>query len=1061
MQLPGCLTLSTLNQGFCELWAGMVRFCAGVAVVAAALGCLHAQAPDRIAGAIDATHAQALAGHRPAWALAGNDAGPVATTLPLDHLTLVLARSPQQEAAFQQLLKDQQNPASPDFHHWLTPAEIGQRFGLSDNDLAAISGWLRSQGLHVNWVSPSRIFIGFGGDAGAVGRTFQTELRNYKVNGELRMAPASDPKIPQALAAAVKAIHGLYTIEEKPLSIAQTMLSDEPQMTASSGSHYIAPGDFAILYDVPSTWTGSGKTIGIVARSRTDFADFDNFRQKTGSTFSDPTEVVPTTYGGVDPGPAFTSPPTAGVSTDDQAEATLDVLRAGSVAPGANLLLVVAGKSSTGSGSIADDTQYLVETTPVPAQVINISFGACESAGGAAGVDFWDTLFQQAAGEGISVFVASGDSGASGCDTHDSAPPATPQPNSPNYICSSSYATCVGGTEFVDTTNPSAYWNSSNGAGYVSALSYIPEGAWNDPYDSSTSSYVVRASGGGVSSVIATPSWQTGTGVPAARAGRYTPDIAFSASGHDGYFGCFAAGGGDCVGSPFYFESFGGTSAAAPDMAGITAMLDQKLGSTVGNLNPVIYRMAANSPSAFHDVTVASSGVGICDVNTPSLCNNSIASPTALTGGQAGYVVGAGYDEVTGWGSLDVSSFFSDYAAALLIKPTISVSAAGSVTTAQALPVTVAVSGGSGNPTPTGGIALSSGSSTLATGSLSSGSDTINVPAGLLPAGTDTITANYTPDSGSAGTYNSATGSTTVSVTAVVEAPTAVSSAATSITSSSATLNGTVNPNYGDTHVWFLYGTDSSLSGASQTTSQDIGSGSTNMTVSAPVTGLTANTTYYFQTVAQNSAATVKSAILSFATPVAPPPPSFSVAGTAVSVTAGATTGNTSTITITPSGGFTGTVSLNAAVTASPAGAVFPPDFTWQGWSVNSVPQVTITASGSQSVTLVISTTAPSTSCSVDRRSVPALPWSGGAAALACILLFGIPARRRRWRAYLGAVLLCVILALAASACSSGSPSHVCNNVATSGTTAGTYTVTITGTSGSTTATSTLTLIVQ
>ena len=157
-----------------------------------------------------------------------------------------------------------------------------------------------------------------------------------------------------------------------------------------------------------------------------------------------------------------------------------------------------------------------------------------------SGVAFWDTLFQQAAGEGISVFVSSGDAGASGCDSYFSTPPAIPAPNSPNYICSSSYATCVGGTEFNDTSNPSQYWSSSNGNGLSSALGYIPEGAWNEPLDSN-SNLQVAASGGGVSTVIPTPGWQAGTGVPAARSGRYTPDIAFSASAHDGYFACFAA----------------------------------------------------------------------------------------------------------------------------------------------------------------------------------------------------------------------------------------------------------------------------------------------------------------------------------------------------------------------------------------------------------------------------------------------------------------------------------------------------------------------------------------
>jgi hypothetical protein len=224
----------------------------------------------------------------------------------------------------------------------------------------------------------------------------------------------------------------------------------------------------------------------------------------------------------------------------------------------------------------------------------------------------------------------------------------------------------VGGTEFNDTANPSLYWSSANGVGFLSALGYIPEGGWNEPLDSN-SDLEVAGSGGGVSTVIPTPGWQAGTGVPAARSGRYTPDIAFSAAGHDGYFGCFAAGDASCVPNnqgSFSFTIFSGTSAAAPDMAGITALLDQDQGGAVGSLNSRLYQMAATTPSAFHDVTPTTSGVNSCDIHTPSMCNNSVAGATTLTGGQPGFPVTTGYDEVTGLGSLDVSVFLKDFVSA-------------------------------------------------------------------------------------------------------------------------------------------------------------------------------------------------------------------------------------------------------------------------------------------------------------------------------------------------------------------------------------------------------------
>ncbi len=766
------------------------------------------QTANRVVREVDSSQVQALPNHLPAWANTANHAGLVPSSQVLNQMTMVLARSPQQEQAFESFLTDQQNPASPDYHRWLTPAEVGERFGVSLKDIAAVSGWMQSQGLHVNWVSPSRLFIGFGGTAGDMGRAFQTEFHYYNVNGAQRMSVSSDPMVPVALAPAIKAITGLYTVEDRPAHHMTAVQSASPQITASNGSHFIAPADFSQIYDF-SSWSnaGAGQTIGIVGRSRTNFADFNNFQRLTSASFNDPTEVVPTAFGGVDPGPALTAPPAAGVSIEDQSEATLDVLRSGSVALGAKLLLVV---STAASGGIETDAQYLVQTTPVPVQVMSISFGECESAVGPSRVAFWDALFQQGAAEGISSFVSSGDAGASGCDTNFGTPPASPAPNSPNYICSSSYATCVGGTEFADSANPSQYWSSTNGSTLGSAYSYIPEGGWNEPLNSSSSPQAA-SSGGGVSTVIATPSWQTGTGVPAARSGRYTPDLAFSSSCHDGYFGCFAAGGASCVtqsNGSFEFVGFCGTSAAAPSMAGIAAMLNQQKGGAQGNLNQGLYLLAASNPAAFHDVTVSTSGVTNCSAGTPSMCNNSVPGPSSLTGGQAGYLVTDGYDQVTGLGSLNVAYFLSSFTSKL--TPVLTVASSPSITVLQSLTVTVAVGGPSGQPTPTGSVVFSAGSYSSAAAPLSNGSATIVVPAGSLGLQSNLFTVMYTPDSASAALYSaqSATGSVYVAPLTPVVTVTPASLKLTSAQALTVTVGvngGSANPT--PTGAVYLQGT--------------------------------------------------------------------------------------------------------------------------------------------------------------------------------------------------------------------------------------------------------------
>jgi subtilase family serine protease len=608
----------------------------------------------------DGSQFRALPNHVPYWAIPENSLGAIPAERAMGPMTLVLARHRDRQQALEKLLADQQDPGSGEYHHWLTPSQIGQRFGLSMEEIDSITGWLEAQGLHVDWVAPGRSFIGFSGSAGDVGRAFQAELNAYSVEGVRKFSVASAPKVPAELAPLIKAVTGLYTVEKRPLSQMHRVDSASPEITTPSGDHFITPTDFSTIYNLPGGGTGKGVSIGIVGRSRTNTADFDNFRSLVGPSFADPVEIVPTQFGGIDPGPPLTAPPTGSTSIGDQSEATLDVLRAASIASDARVLLVI---TTTSGGDIEADAQYLVQTEPVPAQIVNISFESCESNAGSSAVDFWNDLFQQAAGEGISVFVSSGDSGASGCDANFQTPPSDPPANSPNAICSSSYVTCVGGTEF-DDSDASKYWSSSNGAEYGSASSYIPEGAWNEPFNSAaTPAPQTASSGGGVSQYIGTPSWQKGTGVPAARAGRYTPDIAFSAAAHDGYFGCFAAGGGSCVSQSgsFSFLYFFGTSASAPDMAGIAALLDQEIGGPQGNLNPGLYSLAASTPKAFHDVTVATSGITSCSVSTPSMCNNSIPGPTGLTGGQAGYTVNAGYDEVTGLGSLDVESFINAY----------------------------------------------------------------------------------------------------------------------------------------------------------------------------------------------------------------------------------------------------------------------------------------------------------------------------------------------------------------------------------------------------------------
>ena len=256
---------------------------------------------------IDQSRIQVLRGHQPQWANPQNDEGSLPSTHMLPPLTLVLSRSSENEAAFEKLLSEQQDSSSPNYHHWLNPTEVGERFGRSAQDISSVKAWLESHNLHVDWISPSRAFIGFSGNAGDVGAAFQTEFHYYQVNDVIRFAASSEPGVRIELAPFIKAVRGLYQVDAQPMHRFKSLSSASPEFTDQS-FHFLTPQDFSTIYDLGQSAPVTGQSIGIVGVSRTDPADFTNFVALTGAKLVPPTEIVPTAFGGVDPGPAFTAP---------------------------------------------------------------------------------------------------------------------------------------------------------------------------------------------------------------------------------------------------------------------------------------------------------------------------------------------------------------------------------------------------------------------------------------------------------------------------------------------------------------------------------------------------------------------------------------------------------------------------------------------------------------------------------------------------------------------------------------------------------------------------------
>ena len=634
----------------------------------------------------------------------------------------------------------------------------------------------------------------------------------------------------------------------------------------------------------------------------------------------------------------------------------------------------------------------------------------------------------------------------------------------------------MGGTEFNDTADPAQYWGATSNRNLASALGYIPEGGWNEPLNSGDGPQVA-ASGGGVSSVIPTPVWQAGAGVPAARSGRYTPDVAFSAANHDGYFGCMAAAGGTCVAGAngsFPFVAFSGTSASAPLMAGIAAVLDGRVGAPQGSLNPQLYQLAASAPTVFHDVTVTSSGVASCTLAAPSVCNNSIPGPSGQNGGHAGYLVTAGYDQVTGLGSLDILNFLENFPALPMIK--VLLNSPGLIFPAQLLgfPAQMAVGFQNRGSAPLEPLSM------VITGVNASDFSLVNdCQSALAAQASCMVQVTFTPSAAGARTAtmtvtSANAGSSPVIVSLSGTGTTTLYTPMVFVTPSSTTIN-TAQALTAAVMVAAPPGVPTTSSGAPivptgsvMVTGGGYTSAPTMLSGNSAIIDIPAGAMALGNIVltATYTPDTASSAIYSSAsgttlvTVTTVMPPGFIIQANSVTIAPGATTGNSTVVAITPTSGFTGSIALSAAITSAPSGAQHLPTF-----SFGNTSPVNITNLASAGATLTVLTTAPTTA---NALPAVAISWyAGGGVSLAWLLVLGVPKRSRRWRAMLGMVLLLVSLSSAMLACGGsngggGSSTSASGTSASDpGTTAGAYTVKITGIAGTTKATGTVNVLVQ
>ena len=594
----------------------------------------------RITARIDANNTTILRGNMHPMARAQYDQGKVDPSFKLERIIMVFQPTAAQQADLDALSAAQQNPTSPSFHQWLTPAEYADRFGISQSDLDQVSTWLQAQGFTVVERPPSRTWFVFGGTAAQVESAFPYgRIHNYVAKGKKFYANSAEPSVPAALAGIVHGFRGLDSYPLKDPAIKKGEFNTAQPEFTSGGAHSLAPDDFATIYDLKPLYTstpaidGTGQKIVIVGQSNIVLADIAAFRTASGLPANVPTlTLVP---GSSDPGVLN--------STGDSVESSIDIEWAGAVAKNATIQFVYANSET--AGGVIGALQYAIGNNLAP--IISISYGGCEPANSASEIASLAAMAQQANAMGITIVSSDGDSGATDCDGFVSDYPAELGLNV-DVPASIPYVTGVGGTEFNESNG--VYWNSTNNGSNGSALSYIPEKVWNDssPIDG------LSAGGGGASSIFGKPSWQTGTGVPGDGV-RDVPDISINASpAHDPYLVCiqFTAHGGttyssNCANGTFgTIQAFGGTSFGGPTFAGILALVNQATHSTgQGNVNYILYPLAASSPTAFHDVT---SG------NNASPC--VLGTQNCSSGSPIGFNAGTGYDQATGLGTIDAAN---------------------------------------------------------------------------------------------------------------------------------------------------------------------------------------------------------------------------------------------------------------------------------------------------------------------------------------------------------------------------------------------------------------------
>jgi subtilase family serine protease len=972
-----------------------------------------------------------LKGNTPPAAIAQNDVGRVNGNMPMSDLILVLRRSPEVQAAFDAFVERQYDPNSANFHQWLTPEQVGEKFGPAATDISTVSSWLSGHGLSVDGVSKDRMTIRFSGTARQVEATFHTELHNLTVKGEAHFSNMSDPQIPMALEPVVLGPKALHNFIPRPLhrtggkaalnqETGKWQRIAEPGVATASipkadavfnGAHPdivftctgtgcleedLTPYDFATIYNLTPLWSagvdGTNQTIAIAGRSDVRSTDVSSFRNTFGLTGGSYTQI----NNGTDPGNCTSTATNALCTLDDQIENALDVEWVGATAPKAAVKLVVTQQTST-NDAIYLSAKYAIDNSV--AKIINVSYGLCELGMGTSNNAAYNSLWQTAETAGIAVFVATGDSGSPGCDQGQASqgPYGAQFGLAVSGIASTPHNTAVGGTD-LNWTTASTYWNSSSDSHGANAKGYIPEIPWNDTCTNPLEVAFINQALSTSDSASTICNKIANGAITSSSNPQSVLDLVNTVGAGGGKSNCTTSDGANvasCTGG--YAKPSWQTGVSGIPNDSKRDVPDVSFFAGNGFLNSA-YLICVSDWGTCVTSTGAATEPSVGEIGGTSAASPAMAGIMALINQKAGSAQGNPNSQLyqlaakqnyanckTESAANSGACYFND-----IDTGTISMPCAGGSPNCSLAAVST------GNT-----IGVLSGFDATAGFDNATGLGSMNV-ANVVNAWTATgfaiatvnVTATPTTFSTEQGTV------VTVAVTGSGGTPTgSVFLKSDSFTSATQTLLADGTTSFNISPGVLAAGTDNISALYSGDSVYAAGAGSKTVTVTQ--VGYTVSAT--------NPAATVKG-------------------GSAVS-----------TVTVAATNGYTGTVTLSCAPTSSPAGATNAPSCTMTG------SPVTLTASStSGTATATVKTTA-ATSASLARPHVNGWAETGGTAIVALLVFFGIPARQRGWRGLFGILVLLLTIG-SISACGGGGGSSGGGGGGNPGTTSGTYTFTVTST---------------